>query len=85
MPSVHQGEGRRQDTTDADFVRGVTTDAGPVPADATAVILNVTVTNVTSPTDVRVYPSDAATLPGASNLNPRPAQPSPTSSPDPER
>jgi Tol biopolymer transport system component len=50
-------------------VRGVTTNAGPVPADATAVILNVTVTNVTSPTDVRVYPSDAATLPGASNLN----------------
>jgi Tol biopolymer transport system component len=50
-------------------VRGVMTDAGPVPADATAVILNVTVTNVTSPTDVRVYPSDAATLPGASNIN----------------
>lgn len=50
-------------------VRGLTTSAGPVPADATAVILNVTVTNVTSPTDVRVYPSDAATLPGASNLN----------------
>jgi hypothetical protein len=50
-------------------VRGVTTDAGPVPANATAVILNVTVTNVTSPTDVRVYPSDAATLPGASNIN----------------
>ncbi|MBK5306338.1 MAG: PD40 domain-containing protein [Frankiaceae bacterium] len=50
-------------------VRGLSTDAGPVPADATAVILNVTVTNVTSPTDVRVYPSDAATLPGASNIN----------------
>jgi WD40-like Beta Propeller Repeat len=50
-------------------VRGLPTSAGPVPADATAVILNVTVTNVTSPTDVRVYPSDAATLPGASNLN----------------
>jgi Tol biopolymer transport system component len=48
---------------------GLTTDAGPVPADATAVILNVTVTNVTSPTDVRVYPSDAATPPGASNIN----------------
>ena len=50
-------------------VRGLTTDAGPVPPDATAVILNVTVANVTSPTDVRVYPSDAATLPGASNIN----------------
>jgi hypothetical protein len=49
-------------------VRGLTTSAGPVPADATAVILNVTVTNVTSPTDVRVYPSDAG-IPGASNLN----------------
>jgi hypothetical protein len=50
-------------------VRGLTTSAGPVPTDATAVILNVTVANVSSPTDVRVYPSDAATLPGASNLN----------------
>ena len=50
-------------------VRGVMTDAGPVPANATAVILNVTVTGGTSPTDVRVYPSDAATVPGASNIN----------------
>jgi len=49
-------------------VRGVITDAGPVPGDATAVILNVTVTNGTSATDVRVYPSDAA-IPGASNIN----------------
>ena len=55
-------------------VRGVTTDAGPVPNDATAVILNVTVTNGTSATDVRVYPSDAATLPGASNINADPGQ-----------
>ncbi|MCW2735615.1 hypothetical protein [Nocardioides sp.] len=50
-------------------IRGIMTDAGAVPADATAVILNVTVTNGTSATDVRVYPSDAATLPGASNIN----------------
>jgi Tol biopolymer transport system component len=50
-------------------VRGFVTDAGPVPNNATAVILNVTVTNVTSPTDVRVYPSDAPSLPGASNIN----------------
>lgn len=50
-------------------VRGVNTDAGPVPADATAVILNVTVTNCTSATDVRVYPSDASSIPGASNIN----------------
>jgi hypothetical protein len=49
-------------------VRGFVTDAGPVPADATAVILNITVTNGTSPTDVRVYPSDAA-IPGSSNIN----------------
>jgi Tol biopolymer transport system component len=53
-------------------VRGVQTDQGPVPADATAVILNVTVTNGTSATDVRVYPSDAASVPGVSNLNAAP-------------
>jgi Tol biopolymer transport system component len=50
-------------------VRGARTSAGPVPNDATAVILNVTVTNPSSATDVRVYPSDAATLPEASNIN----------------
>lgn len=49
-------------------VRGVVTDAGPVPANATAVILNVTVTNVSSGTDVRVYPTGAP-LPKSSNLN----------------
>jgi Tol biopolymer transport system component len=49
-------------------VRGLMTDAGPVPDSATAVILNVTVTDVTSGTDVRVYPSDAP-VPGASNIN----------------
>ncbi|GAC1441921.1 MAG: hypothetical protein NVSMB55_11070 [Mycobacteriales bacterium] len=55
-------------------VRGVMTDAGPVPNDATAVVLNVTVTNGTAATDIRVYPSDAATLPGASNINAGPSQ-----------
>ena len=49
-------------------VRGVQTAAGPVPDNATAVILNVTVTNTTATTDVRVYPSDAP-IPGSSNLN----------------
>jgi Tol biopolymer transport system component len=48
-------------------VRGVQTDSGPVPDTATAVILNVTVTNTTALTDIRVYPSD--TTPTASNLN----------------
>src|SRR3954470_4631983 len=50
-------------------VRGLMTDAGPVPPEATAVILNVTVTNATSATDIRVYPSDAAGVPEVSNLN----------------
>lgn len=49
-------------------VRGAQTAQGPVPDNATAVILNVTVTNGTSATDVRVYPSDAP-VPNASNLN----------------
>jgi hypothetical protein len=49
-------------------VRGAATDKGPVPAEATAVILNVTVTGGTQATDVRVYPSDAG-APRASNIN----------------
>ena len=49
-------------------VTGVQTDAGQVPANATAAILNVTVTNTTATTDVRVFPTGAA-LPGSSNLN----------------
>ncbi|MCW2724511.1 MAG: N-acetylmuramoyl-L-alanine amidase [Frankiales bacterium] len=49
-------------------VRGTPTDKGPVPANASAVVLNVTVTGPTRATDVRVYPSDAG-IPRASNLN----------------
>ncbi len=49
-------------------VRGLSTSAGPVPDNATAVILNVTVTNISSATDVRVYPTGAP-LPKSSNLN----------------
>ncbi|MEO6205709.1 MAG: hypothetical protein ABIO67_10045, partial [Mycobacteriales bacterium] len=49
-------------------IRGITTSAGPVPASATAVILNVTLTNTSSATDVRVYPTGAA-LPKSSNIN----------------
>lgn len=49
-------------------VRGLQTSPTPVPADATAVVLNVTVTGTTASTDVRAYPSGTA-VPGASNLN----------------
>ena len=47
---------------------GVRTAQGPVPANATAVVLNVTVTDTTAGTDVRAYPSGTA-VPLASNLN----------------
>jgi len=41
-----------------------------VPANATAVVLNVTVTRVASATDIRIYPRPAdATFPDVSNLN----------------
>jgi hypothetical protein len=42
-----------------------------IPSDATAVVLNVTVTGATASTDVRAYPTPAGTqpLPQASNLN----------------
>lgn len=50
-------------------VRGLQTAEGTVPADATAVVLNVTVTGTTAATDVRVYPSGTATVPTVSNLN----------------
>ena len=49
-------------------VRGVRTASGPVPASATAVVLNVTATGGTVATDVRAYPTGTA-VPGASNLN----------------
>jgi Tol biopolymer transport system component len=39
-----------------------------VPSSASAVVLNVTVTGTTAPTDVRAYPTGAAVV-GASNLN----------------
>lgn len=49
-------------------VVGVQTSRGAVPADATAVVLNVTVTGGTASTDVRAYPT-GATVPVVSNLN----------------
>lgn len=49
-------------------VTGLTTDRGAVPADATAVVLNVTATGGTAGTDVRVYPAGTA-VPTVSNLN----------------
>ncbi|TAL19770.1 MAG: hypothetical protein EPN99_09995, partial [Frankiales bacterium] len=49
-------------------VVGVQTSRGAVPADATAVVLNVTVTGGTSSTDVRAYPAGAP-VPVVSNLN----------------
>jgi hypothetical protein len=49
-------------------VAGVRTAQGPVPAGATAVVLNVTVTGTTAGTDVRAYPTGTP-VPLASNLN----------------
>jgi WD40-like Beta Propeller Repeat len=49
-------------------VAGVRTAQGPVPAGATAVVLNVTVTDTTAGTDVRAYPAGTP-VPLASNLN----------------
>lgn len=49
-------------------VRGVRTASGPVPASATAVVLNVTVTDTTAGTDIRAYPTGTG-VPLASNLN----------------
>lgn len=49
-------------------VRGAPTSAGPVPDTATAVVLNVTVTQTTASTDVRAYPS-LTPVPGSSSLN----------------
>lgn len=49
-------------------VVGVPTSRGAVPADATAVVLNVTVTGGTSSTDVRAFPAGTA-VPVVSNLN----------------
>ena len=49
-------------------VRGAVTAQGQVPADASAVVLNVTVTGTTAATDVRAYPAGTP-VPGSSNLN----------------
>ena len=49
-------------------LRGVRTSQGPVPDDATAVVLNVTALNPVRSTDIRVYPSGTP-VPDASNLN----------------
>jgi hypothetical protein len=45
------------------------------PADATAVVLNLTAVGATRQTDVRVWPSRAAEPPTVSNLNPPPGRP----------
>ena len=49
-------------------------DGTRVPSHATAVVLNVTVTGATAPTDVRVYPTPSASAspPTVSNLNAEP-------------
>jgi len=49
-------------------VAGVRTAQGTVPANASAVVLNVTVTDTTAGTDVRAYPTGSP-VPLASNLN----------------
>ena len=50
------------------------TSAG-APADATAVVLNVTAVGATRQTDVRVWPSRDSAPPTVSNLNPPPGRP----------
>jgi hypothetical protein len=55
------GAGGSVDLLVADGVR--------VPADATAVVLNVTATAASAPTDVRVYPAASAPPPSVSSLN----------------
>ena len=49
-------------------VRGLQTAQGVVPANASAVVLNLTVTGTTASTDVRAYPAGTA-IPDASSLN----------------
>ena len=48
-----------------------------VPADARAVVLNVTVTGATAGTDIRVYPPNGDAVPLVSNLNVRAGQTTP--------
>jgi len=54
-------------------VHGAQTPQGPVPANASAVVLNVTVTGTTGTTDVRAYPAGSPVA-GSSNLNAGPRQ-----------
>lgn len=56
-------------TTAGGFVALQVAGTRGVPAGATAVVMNVTGTGVTAATDVRAYPSTAATVPTVSNLN----------------
>jgi Tol biopolymer transport system component len=62
--STKVGAGRSIDLQ----VHGVQTAEGLVPANASAVVLNLTVTGTTSNTDIRAYPAGTP-VPGASNLN----------------
>jgi hypothetical protein len=50
--------------------------AGPVPANATAAIVNVTSDGATAPSFITVWPKDSG-MPTASTLNPRPSVPVP--------
>lgn len=50
-------------------VTGRSTAQGTIPAGATAVVLNVTAVNNSTVTNIRVYPSGAATVPTVSNIN----------------
>ena len=59
------GKGGSVTLTVAGRVAGGTT----IPADATAIVLNVTVVNGTLPTVVRVYPAPASPVPSTSSLN----------------
>ena len=60
FPAVQVGQGQR--------LKVKVTGVGGVPDDATAVVLNVTAVNATTPTYVSVFP-DAPALPTVSNLN----------------
>ncbi len=63
-PAAKLGAGETVDLQ----VRGLATSPTAVPADATAVVLNVTVTSTTATTDVRAYPTGTG-VPPTSSLN----------------
>ena len=50
-------------------IAGRTTPEGPIPADVTAVVLNVTLADGTTATNIRVYPSGGVGIPTTSNIN----------------